>query len=170
MCRVCEGFSIEDATALAGARVTENGGYAIQGVVGPGGPDEGAESWVYTVGLLDVADHPELIMAGVAPSTAASVLSMLCQSVVRGERYLVDETIDLGGAVAVVGAVHEVQYERDTFSTWYRLTSAGVLHSEVLEAVQIKLPIVSPTFGVLLSQPVLADPAARVWAESGELN
>jgi hypothetical protein len=40
----------------------------------------------------------------------------------------------------------------------------------VLEAVQIKLPIVSPTFGVLLSQPVLAYPDAPVWTGSGEPN
>jgi hypothetical protein len=71
-----------------------------------------------------------------------------------------------GGA----GAVHDVQYERETFSTGYRLTSAGVLRSEVLEAVQIELPIVSPTFGVLLSQPVLAYPDALVWTGSGEPN
>jgi hypothetical protein len=169
MCRVCEGFSIEDVTALDAVRIEENG-WVVQAVVGSRGPDDGTESWAYTVGLLDVADHPELIMTGVAPSIASSVLSMLSESVVRGERYLVDETIDLGGAVAVVGAVHEVQYARDTFSTWYRLRSAGVLHSRLLEAVQIRLPIVSPTFGVLLSQPVLADRDARVWAESGELN
>jgi hypothetical protein len=167
MCRVCEGFSIDDVTALDSVRIAENG-WAVQAVVGSRGPDDGTDSWAYTVGLLDVADHPEMIMTGVAPSIASSVLSMLAGTAAAGERYLVDETIDLGGAVAVVGAVHDIQYELDTFSTWYRLASAGVLHSDTLEAVQIRLPIVSPTFGVLLSQPVLADRDARVWAGSGE--
>ncbi len=169
MCRVCEGFSIEDVTALDAIRIEEHG-WAVQAVSGPGGADAGAQSWTYTVGLLDAADHPELIMAGVEPSVASSILSMLAESVVDGERYLVDETIDLVGAIAVVGAVHDLQYERDTFSTWYRLKSAEVLHARQLEAVQIKLPIVSPTFGVLLSQPVLANPDALVWAGSADFD
>jgi hypothetical protein len=58
---VCEGFSFEDAILLDAAAIAEYG-YIMQGVMGD--PDEGIPPWVYTVGLLDVADHPEMIVAG----------------------------------------------------------------------------------------------------------
>ncbi len=163
MCRMCEGFSLDDVIALDAAHIGEYG-YAIQGVVGPRGVDDGFGSWVYTVGLLDAVGHPELIIVGGFPNSSASVLSLLAGSTLEGERYHVDDTIDLGeGGAARVGSVHEIQYELDTFNTWHNLKHAGVLHAPELEAVQI---IVSDTFfppGKRRSlQPHLAHPDARV--------
>jgi hypothetical protein len=162
MCRVCEGFSVDDVVALGAARIAEHG-YGIQGVVGPGGAEDGFGSWVYTVGLLDAAGHPELIIAGGFPAWSASVLSLLAGSTLAGERYQVDETIDLGaGGIARVGSVNEIQYELDTFNMWHNLKSAGVLHAPELEAVQITVSDVFFPPGSRSSQPSLADPDARV--------
>jgi hypothetical protein len=159
MCRVCEGFSIEDVTVLGATRIAEHG-YGIQGVIGPGGDDDGTGSWAYTVGLLDAADHPELIVAGLLPTDGSSLLSLLAGAVLEGERFKIGDTIDLGEFVAEVGAVHDIQYELATFSTWYRMKDAGVFEAEEIEAVQIKLPV--EYFGAESSQPVLARREARV--------
>ena len=155
---MCEGFSIDDVVALGAAHIAEYG-YGIQGVVGPDGADNGFGSWVYTVGLLDAAGHPELIIAGGFPDWSASVLSLLAGSTLAGERYLVDETIDLGdGGVARVGSVHEIQYELDTFNMWHNLKNAGVLHAPELEAVQITVSDVFFPPGQQSLQPSPASP------------
>jgi Domain of unknown function (DUF4262) len=160
MCRVCEGFSIEDVTLLGATRIAAEG-FGIQGVIGPGGDRDGTGSWTYTVGLLDAAGHPELIVAGLLPVDGSSLLSLLAGSVLKGEIYEIGDTIDLGEYVADVGAVHDIQYELDTFSTWYRMKDAGVLDADDLEAVQIRLPL--EYFGARKSsQPELAQRRARV--------
>jgi hypothetical protein len=160
MCRVCEGFSIDDVLALDATRIAEYG-FLLQGVVGPGGENDGNGSWVYTVGLLDAASHPELIVAGLSVNSGASLLSMLARSVLAGERYAVGETIDLGCGIARVGAVHDVQYELDTFNIWRQLRAIGVLREGDLEAVQIEVPDECLPSGSA-TQPVLADRDARV--------
>jgi hypothetical protein len=162
MCRICEGFSPEDVLALDAAHIAEHG-VAMQAVVGPRGPDDGLGSWVYTVGLLDAAAHPEFIIVGIAPSACASLLSALTSWVMEeGERFEVGDTIDLGDSVAHVGAVHQIQYELDTFATWHRLKDAGVLRAPEVTAVQITVPYqLFPPAGPS-SQPVLANPGARV--------
>jgi hypothetical protein len=158
---MCDGFSVDDVLALDAAHIAEYG-FALQGVVGPGGEDDGVGSWVYTVGLLDAAEHPELIVAGASPNTSASVLSALAGAVLEGERFEVGDTIDLGGAIARVGSVHEIQYELDTFATWHRLKDAGVLRAREVVAVQVTVPYeLFPPAGPS-SQPVLANPGARV--------
>ena len=161
MCRICEGFSPDDVLALDAAHIAEHG-VAMQAVVGPGGADDGVGSWVYTVGLIDEAAHPELIIAGVAPSSCASLLSALSSWVMEGERFEVGDTIDLGDAIAHVGAVHEIQYELDTFATWHRLKDAGVLRARELVAAQIIVPYELFPPARPSSQPVLADRGARV--------
>ena len=159
---MCEGFTLDDEIALGAAHIAEHG-YGIQGVVGPGGVDDGFGSWVYTIGLLDAAGHPELIIAGGFPDWSASVLSMLASSTLDGERFQVDETIDLGkGGIARVGSVHEIQYELDTFNMWHNLKSAGALHAPELAAVQITVSDVFFPPGGRFRQPRLADPNARV--------
>jgi hypothetical protein len=165
MCRICEGFSLDDVLALDAARIAEYG-FVLIGVAGRDGDPEDLSPWAYTVGLLDAADHPEMIIAGVSNETSQSVLSMLARSVLDGEYYDVGDTIDLGRGVARVGAVDAVQYELDTFNMWHNLRAYGTLRTAELEAVQIILP---PTFFCSAhgdSQPLLDEPGARVGLRS----
>ncbi|HEY7136576.1 MAG TPA: hypothetical protein VIB48_16100 [Acidimicrobiia bacterium] len=61
MGKICEGFGMDDVLALAEARIAEHG-FTMQGVSDPDVPDD-ANGWVYTMGLLDAADHPEMVVA-----------------------------------------------------------------------------------------------------------
>jgi Domain of unknown function (DUF4262) len=161
MCRICEGFSLDDVLALDAARIAEYG-FMIVGVGGPDGRDDDPRSWAYTVGLLDAVGHPEMVIAGVPTETSGPLLSVLARSALEGERYDVGETIDVGRGAARVGLVNEIQYELDTFNMWHNLRSNGTLRTPELEAVQIVLP---STFFCSVHrqvQPLLDDPEARV--------
>ena len=159
MCRVCEGFSFEDAILLDAAAIAEYG-YIMQGVMGD--PDEGIPPWIYTVGLLDVADHPEMIIAGPSTESSARVLHMLAGRVLDGEQFFVGDNIDIGLGKASVGAVHDVQYELDTFNVWHQLQRIGAVEATELTAVQIFLPAEMFCHEHRDTQPVLADVDARV--------
>lgn len=136
MCRMCDGLSLDDVLADDAAQIAEHG-YVLIGV---DDPDPDRSPWIYTVGLLDTAGHPELIIAGVSIDTSASLLSALAGSVLEGERYEAGETIRLPRGVARVGAVNEVQYELDTFNMWHNQWVEGNVQAAELEALQILLP------------------------------
>jgi hypothetical protein len=157
---MCDGQGLEEVLA-DNAAVLARSGFMLQGVVGPGGIDDPG-CWVYTVGLLDSATHPEMIIAGASLNISSSVLSMLAQAAIGGERFAVGETIDLGEGIARVGAVHPIHYERDTFNVWHELRQRGDVRARKLSAVQIVLPGELSPFGEASWQPVLADRLARV--------
>jgi hypothetical protein len=160
MCSICDGLSFDEVLDDRAELLARNG-FALQGVVGPGGVEDPG-CWVYTVGLLDRAAHPEMIIAGASLEPSASVLSALAQSVLGGERFLVGETIDLAPGIARVGAVHPIQYELGTFNVWTQLQHRGDVRARELSAVQIVLPGELSPFGEASWQPVLADRGARV--------
>jgi hypothetical protein len=158
---MCEGLSLDDVLALDAASIAEHG-FVVIGVDGPDPGADGPVPWAYTVGLLDAVDHPEMVIAGISAQTGGSVLSMLAEAALEGERFEVGDTIDLGRGIARVGAVHDIQRELGTFNMWDNLQRNGTLRARELEVVQILLPssfFCRDQTGV---QPRLSDPGARV--------
>jgi hypothetical protein len=158
---MCEGFSLDDVLALDAASIAEYG-FIVVGVDDPDGGDSDHGPWAYTVGLLDAADHPELVIAGVSTETCGPMLSILARSVLAGERYQVGEAIDVGRGVARVGAVNEIQYELSTFNVWHQLRRNGTLRTSELNVVQIVLPSTFFCSAHRQAQPRLDDPDARI--------
>ncbi|MCU1430452.1 MAG: hypothetical protein JWL83_4452 [Actinomycetia bacterium] len=138
MCLICDGFTLEEVLERDAATIAE-GGFVVQMVQGSDGEVD-APGWAYTIGLLDSAGHPELVAAGADVKTSGRLLQALAGSVMDGERFEIGDTIRLGGDVARVGAVHNVQFRLDTFNMWHNLKSAGFLQAEELDAVQIVMP------------------------------
>ena len=162
---MCEGFSLDDVLALDAAQIAEYG-FVIIGV--DGSPPDDGSPWAYTIGLLDAADHPELIIAGPSLETSGSMLSLLAHSVLDdGDRYELGDTIDLGasldrgGGDAVVGAVHEIHYVLDTFNMWHNLQEYGAAANRRARSRPDR--VVAP---VLLSRAPLLATGARVRATS----
>ncbi|HVJ96808.1 MAG TPA: DUF4262 domain-containing protein [Acidimicrobiia bacterium] len=156
MCRICDGEDPEDLMQEDAARIAFYG-YTMQAV----GDDEHAP-WVYTVGLLDGFDHPELIIAGASLKTSGRILAAMADAVTEGFTYDVGDSITVGGNTISFGAVHEVQYGLSTFATWHNLRDEGVLKAERLEALQI---VLGPSYFCSChqsTQPILSDPEARV--------
>jgi hypothetical protein len=155
---MCEGFSLDDVLALDAAHIAEYGYIGIGVDVEP--PDT---PWAYTVGLLDAADHPELIIAGPSLATCGPILSMLAHAVLDdGERFEAGDRIDLGRGDAVIGPVHDIQYELETFNFWHNLADFGAIRSPALEAVQVVLPRSFFCAANREAQPVLSDRNARI--------
>jgi hypothetical protein len=160
---MCEGFSLDDVLALDAAHIAEYG-YLIIGVESRAEEQPQHEPWAYTVGLLDAADHPELIAAGVRPETAGPLLSDLAHAVlVHDERYEEGDVIEVGRRRSLrFGAVNEIQYALDTFNMWHNLADYGAVRTPALEALQV---VLSPGFFCSehgFAQPLLADRSARV--------
>jgi hypothetical protein len=160
MCRMCEGFSLEDVLLLEAATIDEYGFT----VVGVSDADEspGPLPWSYTVGLLDAIGHPELIVAGPAVDVAAGLLNRVGRRVLVGQRLAVGDRIRVAGGRARVGADHPVQYELHTFNVWHNLRSMGLLLMPELEALQVFAP---PSWFCRCHQhvqPDLGDPLVRL--------
>ena len=161
MCRMCEGFSLDDVLALDAASIAEYG-FTIIAVGPPVDSHDKSGTWAYTVGLLDAADHPELIVTGVSTEAAGMVSRALADEVLAGEQYCVGDTIRTPRGVARVGPVHEIQYGLETLNMWHNLRRYGTLRTAELEAVQIVLPSAFFCSVHRHAQPVLGDPTARV--------
>lgn len=161
MCRICEGFSLHDALALDAARIAEYG-FVVIGV--DSGDDTAPHApWAYTVGLLDAADHPELIIAGASSHLASAFLSGLAHMVLDdGDRFEVGDEIDIERGVLRFGPVNEIQYSLNTFNWWHNLAEFGAVETYALEALQVVLPQSCFCEEHGFAQPLLADRAARV--------
>jgi hypothetical protein len=163
MCDMCDGATIEELIERDAAKIARHG-YTLQAVTG-NGRDDDPRSWVYTMGLLDLIGHPEMIIAGADVRIAASVLVHLAEWAIEDDEWFAPEdVIELDAGDADVGAVHAVHYGRNrgTFNMWYTLKSAGILHTRRLEAVQIIVPSALSAFGERSWQPDLSRPDARV--------
>lgn len=132
--------------------------FIVIGVSGDGRPN--TPGWAYTVGLLDAADHPEVIVVGLGYNSACRLLNQIAAGVLKGERFLVGESIASPEHVLHVGAVHRVQYQLETFNMWRVLQQHGVICARELEAVQILLPLGARPRGA--AQPFLSQAGARI--------
>jgi len=161
VCRMCEGFSLDDCLALDAAHIAEYG-FMVVGV-GSGDGDERHAPWAYTVGLLDAADHPELIIAGASLHLAGAFLSGLARMVLDdGDRFEVGDEIDIEPGILRFGAVNDIQYALDTFNWWHNLAEFGAVHTFALEAMQVVLTPDCFCEEHGFAQVLLANSAARV--------
>ncbi|HZP31295.1 MAG TPA: DUF4262 domain-containing protein [Acidimicrobiia bacterium] len=163
MCRICDGFTIEEVIADDAAKIAEHG-FMMQAVSASGRGDD-PRSWVYTVGLLDMVGHPEMIVAGVDVETGGRVLSHLANSAIDDdERFEPGDVVELGTGCAEVGTVHAVHYGRNrgVFNVWYTMKQVRAVRARRLRAVQIFLPSELCPFGERSWQPDLSDPATRL--------
>jgi hypothetical protein len=135
MCQICDGATI-DQVRLGLARIIDTHGWAVQGVTG----ETDAESWAYTVGLVERFGHPELVVTGINMKAAWGLLNDLADRVRDGERFAAGETIDLDGVDVGFANVHPAQFSRGVFAMWfdhYRAVAPAGLN---LSALQVILP------------------------------
>ena len=160
MCLMCDGFSFDDVVALHGAHIAEYG-FTVVGVTASPPDDEGVE-WAYTIGLLDVADHPELVVAGPEAVSGARLLLALGQEVLAGERFPCGGVLSDPPSALRFGTVDAVQHTLGVFGDWYAAKHAGHVRAARLEVLQVFAP--DPWFcaGHGGHQPDLADPRTRL--------
>jgi hypothetical protein len=161
---LCDGFSQEDMLAHDAAIIEEHG-YLVTGV-GGGEPPH----WAYTVGLLDLFGHPELIVAGPHFEDAGALINAIGRSIREGRRFDVGDTWTSPPGTVRFGAVHPIQYRLGTFNVWFALEQRGYLQSTELEAIQAVAPTGSFCGCALCAQPDLSRPESRVGVAPLSLN
>jgi len=135
MCRICDGAS-RDHVRLELAQIIDTHGWAVQGVKG----ETDADSWAYTVGLVERFGHPELVVTGISMKAASGLLNDVADRVRDGERFVPAETIDLGGVDVGFAAVHPAQFSRGLFAMWFEHYRAVPQAGLKLSALQVVLP------------------------------
>ena len=71
-------------------------GFMVQGVVNPPGERGQLVEWAYTVGLLDAAGHPELVVVGPQLDRSGPLLQSMGRCVLEGARCEAGDRVALG--------------------------------------------------------------------------
>jgi Domain of unknown function (DUF4262) len=115
MCAICDGQSYEEALAEMHERIGRFG-FTMTGIE----PDPDHPGWIYTVGLVERCDHPELAILGVPLDFAYAVLTTLSRRVLdRGARVHAGELARVNGVDFHVGPVDSRLWEGDMFNQWW---------------------------------------------------
>jgi hypothetical protein len=115
MCSICDGKTWEQVMQETHDMIGRYG-YTLQGVE----PDLDHPPWVYTIGLLESFDHPELSILGVPLNFGMSVLGAVAQGVVDGDWYQAGETVAVGGSLHFhIAEVDPQLWEGDMFGSWH---------------------------------------------------
>jgi hypothetical protein len=158
MCRSCEGSSQEELLAENAEIIAEHG-YLVTGV-GDGDPPH----WTYTVGLLDLVGHPELVVAGPHFEVAGALINRVGREILGGRSFAPGDVLalpDEGGTVRF-GRVHSIQHRLGTFNMWHALADRGDVRATKLEVVQVFAPRTAICRCELCRQPDLSRPESRV--------
>ena len=111
-------------------------GYMLQAV--GDGPDD-PNAWAYSIGLTDVAGHPEMIVTG-RLYRGAALLRYAAEAVIDGDDFFVGDVIESPIGSARIEPVHVVHYDLDTFNNWHWLKEYGAIHAPELIALEIVMP------------------------------
>lgn len=113
MCSLCDGTSYEQLLEDTGERI-ERIGFTMVGVEAD--PDH--PPWVYTIGLVEGYDHPELTMPGIPIQLAAEVVSALATRVLDGECIVPGVDVHFDGLPFHVSQVDQQLWAGDRFNQW----------------------------------------------------
>lgn len=150
-CSICNGATREECLDDVHLRILEYG-FTMQAV----GASLSKRGMVYSIGLVDKHDHPELVIAGRPIREAARIVESLAMRVTEGVRYKPGETILLGGELLLgVGAVHERHLKDGLLAVWREYYGRLGRIDLSLEAVQILVSEDDHCFECQTTQPRL---------------
>lgn len=129
MCRMCEGTSRQQLHEEARLHIIHHGWF-LQGVLPePGDP---AGGWVYTVGLLESFDHPELVITNIAYERGGEILNALGELIREG--HDVRDMTEEDGMMAV-RQVHPRHFDHDLVNTFEPLQGRAPAAGDYLQVV-----------------------------------
>lgn len=111
---MCEGASLDECRFQIHG-IIDRYGWFIQYVE----VEPISRAWAYTIGLSAGFEHPELIIAGVRPETAAWVLNGIGEKIRAGMRFTPEHRlVDPAGKHTHFSDVHPRHFERGVFASW----------------------------------------------------
>jgi hypothetical protein len=91
MCSICDGATHEEVLTETSQRI-ERFGFTMLGIE----PNPDTPSWVYTVGLVERHNHPEIGVLGLPLQEAYRLLDAVARGVLAGERFAAGEAVRVG--------------------------------------------------------------------------
>jgi hypothetical protein len=155
MCSICDGASHDDVLAFIHHHVRVHG-WALQGVIDEP-PDQ--PGWTYSIGLALSFGHPELVVVGGGMEVGGSVINDLGERIRRGRRFRVGDEVAFPPGPVTFAPVHPIHLERGLMASWQRYTELDRRPVPPLDALQVVLPELECSCGVVHETPLLADPA-----------
>ena len=112
MCDLCDGMAESELLADLKRKV-ERWGFTCVAV-------EGSPPWVYTIGLGGRFGHPELVVVGLHPREAHSVIDEAVRLLRGGDRLEIGAAEYFAEGEFEVGEVHPNRWRDGTFAMWHR--------------------------------------------------
>jgi hypothetical protein len=133
MCAECDGATPEEVLQHLSDSIDWYD-WAIQGVEA----SRQNWGWVYTVGLMERFNHPELVIASMHEFNAVGgILNTLGERIQLGGRFEAGAQTVVSGLDVEFVKVHPRQFERDVFNMWFaHYRSPG----PALAGLQVLLP------------------------------
>jgi hypothetical protein len=113
MCAMCDGETHEKFLTGVHERV-QRFGFTMLGVE----PDPDHPPWLYTLGLVEHHDHPELSILGAPLAFGYKVLDELSGRVLDGECFEYGDEVVVGGVYLHVDVVDDRLWDGDMFNQW----------------------------------------------------
>lgn len=96
--------------------------------------------WTYTVGLSWHLDHPELVVVGMDPPSAAGLLDQVVDRIRQGTTLAVGQSLAVLGGELRFGAVDHRNLRGEWFAQWRPIAHAAGHGGASLRALQVRLP------------------------------
>jgi len=136
MCDICDGKTYQQAFEELRHRIDAHG-WSLQGVE----PEEHGSAWVYTIGLIENFDNPELVITGGDIHRSAGLLNALGERIARGLRIDADTVVDLDGYLVEFETVHASYLSHGLCASWDDCYRRIGTQPGPLRVLQVVLPL-----------------------------
>jgi hypothetical protein len=113
MCEICDGKTHEEVLTGVHERI-QRFGFTMFGVE----PDPDHPPWLYTIGLVEHHQHPELCVIGIPVQSGFRLLDTLSHGVLAGDRFEPGHTVMAGDTLFHVQEVDSRLWQGDMFNQW----------------------------------------------------
>ena len=134
MCSICDGATHDVVLTETSERI-ERFGFTMLGIE----PSPDHPPWVYTVGLVERHNHPEIGVLGLPLERAYRLLDVVARRVLAGERFAAGEAVRVGPTRFHIDELDERVVAGDMMARWhdyYAWQGDLLLRPSVLELVR----------------------------------
>ncbi|HEV7757607.1 MAG TPA: DUF4262 domain-containing protein [Acidimicrobiales bacterium] len=134
MCSICDGTTYDEVLTDTRGRI-DRSGFTLAGI--EPGPDQ--PPWLYTIGLVERHNHPEVSVLGVPVPRAQQLLDIVARRVLAGERLAAGVDLMVGSRRFHVDELDERVVAGDMLAQWhdyYGWRGLDELRPSVLELVR----------------------------------